>query len=391
MGEETQKSKMKPAGCFLLIIVAVLIVMFAARIWWEQDPMGPMRLAFGIKTKIKDEASAHTPEYHKDSAWLVKPALIHPTASFRVDGAEGRSPEASVDVFYIHPTSGFANDRWNAAYDDAKATARSNSLAIKSHLTAFNQEARLFAPKYRQANFGAFFDTSGQNLQAFMLAYSDVVKAFDYYITNLNEGRPFFIAAHSQGSMHAIPLLMQRLKGTDAGKRMIAAYLVGWPVSVEADIPALGFNACERAEDTNCIISWQTFGMDGNADMLTAYMKSTPGFTGKPRAGTSMLCTNPLTWTVGGTASSNDHKGAIDMYVDTTPIPAVSKDRFGAQCDKNGALFLDRQLKGNVWEQYQMSGLNMHAYDYNLFYMNLIDNIEQRKKAWFLRTQTQSD
>lgn len=388
MSEDVKKRKIKPAAWFLLVIVAVLIIMIGGRIWWEADPSTPMRMAFTPSTDFNADSPLPAPDYASADAWFIRDSAAdtkdNTYARMGVGGSDVALASApQVDVFYIHPTSGFDNKRWNAAFDDVKANARTDTLAMKHHVSAFNGHANLFAPKYRQANFGAFFETPPKNnLQAFILAYTDVVKAFTYYMEHLNGGRPFIIASHSQGTMHAIPMIMQKIKGTPAADRMVAAYLVGWPISIEADLPALGFPACQTANDTGCLISWQAFGKDGDAKMLKNFMDSTPGFTGKPRAGTLMLCTNPLNWTIGGTADIAAHKGAMELYIDNKPLPPVSQDRFGAACTADGVLKIDRLLKGNVWEQYQMAGMNMHAYDYNLFYMNLRDNIQARIQSF---------
>ena len=41
--------------------------------------------------------------------------------------------------------------------------------------------------------------------------------------------------------------------GTPAAQRVVAAYVVGWPVSVTADLPALALPACERPDEAACV------------------------------------------------------------------------------------------------------------------------------------------
>ena len=62
---------------------------------------------------------------------------------------------------------------------------------------------------------------------AFELAYSDVLRAFDYYLAHENHGRPFILASHSQGSLHALRLIQERLAGKPLQKQLVAAYLIG--------------------------------------------------------------------------------------------------------------------------------------------------------------------
>ena len=72
----------------------------------------------------------------------------------------------------------------------------------------------------------------------------DVLAAFDYYIKHYNNGRPFILAAHSQGSNILINLLAGYMKDhPDVYSRMIAAYVIGYPVTAQylADNPHLKF------------------------------------------------------------------------------------------------------------------------------------------------------
>src|SRR3546814_3458382 len=63
----------------------------------------------------------------------------------------------------------------------------------------------------------------------------------------------------SQGSLHLMRLLRDRIAGTPLSRRIVAAYLGGWPVSLEADIPALGLPACTKAGEARCVIAWQSY------------------------------------------------------------------------------------------------------------------------------------
>ena len=111
------------------------------------------------------------------------------------------------------------------------------------------------------------------------------------------QGDPARVAVmgHSAGAYQAVMLALD-------AKRLVAAYLIGWPVSVEHDLPVIGFPPCLAPGQTGCLISWSSFAEPADpAAVLKAY-GSTPALDGD-RPGTSpMLCTNPLTGLVGGTA-----------------------------------------------------------------------------------------
>ena len=85
-------------------------------------------------------------------------------------------------------------------------------------------------------------------------------------------------------------------------RRIVAAYVVGWPISTTADLPAMGLPACTKPDQTGCILSWQSFGEPADPSLILDVFDQTNGYTGAPRKGTAMLCTNPLTGMSGGEA-----------------------------------------------------------------------------------------
>jgi hypothetical protein len=56
--------------------------------------------------------------------------------------------------------------------------------------------------------------------------------AFNYYIDNLNQGRPFILAGHSQGTMALIDLIKNRFgNDPELRDRLVAAYFIGYTVT----------------------------------------------------------------------------------------------------------------------------------------------------------------
>jgi hypothetical protein len=73
---------------------------------------------------------------------------------------------------------------------------------------------------------------------------TDATVAFDYYIKHLNNGRPFILVGHSQGAIVLSNLLSGYMKENPVVyKNMIAAYVIGWPITSEylAQNPHLKF------------------------------------------------------------------------------------------------------------------------------------------------------
>lgn len=171
--------------------------------------------------------------------------------------------DKGVDVFYVYPT----------AYQKADATApdiaevtdagmrKGAQSAYARQATAFEDVANIYAPYYRQADATyALTLPQAEHVQVIEGApLIDVTAAFTYYIENLNQGRPFILVAHSQGSDVSTHLLATYLKDhPDVYSRMIAAYIPGYSVTPDylAANPHLKFG--EGPTDTGVILSWNT-------------------------------------------------------------------------------------------------------------------------------------
>lgn len=77
--------------------------------------------------------------------------------------------------------------------------------------SVFESSANIYAPYYRQMSTGATIPEDSNvlatDLDEFKQGADDVQRAFQYYIEHLNQGRPFIIAGHSQGTMALIELI----------------------------------------------------------------------------------------------------------------------------------------------------------------------------------------
>ncbi|NVJ69855.1 MAG: DUF3089 domain-containing protein [Alphaproteobacteria bacterium] len=376
------KHKTAPAAKFLLAIAAIVVLILIGGIIYTSNQMTMLRIAFVPSHEIASEEPAPAPDYTSDDAWAALPGKTS-TALLQPEGVLKPAMVPEVDVFYVHPTTYLSKERWNATLlGDEKAQRWRNNFALRDQASAFNLAGEIYAPYYRQATFGAFLDDSGQGVQAMLRAHDDVLKAFDNYIATRNKGRPFILVGHSQGALHTLLLLGERIAPTNLKDLMVAAYVIGWPVSIEGDLGVLpGINPCMQESDTGCVVSYQSFDKEGDPSPLLKIFDATPGLNGKPRKGTQMLCTNPLNWHVGGEAKKAKNLGAIELLTEDGPIPAPIVGLTGARCGKNGILYLTRSPAGS-WAEYQMAGGNYHTYDINLFYMNLRENAAARANAW---------
>ena len=96
-----------------------------------------------------------------------------------------------------------------------------------------------------------------------------MLAAYEEFLREAPADRPIILAAHSQGSLHLMRLLQERIRGAPEAERIVAVYLVGWPVSVTADLPALPFPACAAPDQARCILSWQSYAEPADPSQMT--------------------------------------------------------------------------------------------------------------------------
>ncbi len=343
----------------LMIVAIVGVVLFRAAII---DYLIYPRSDFALN------AAPPAPDYADSINWAALPdredgADTLPPGS---DASDGQA-QARVDVFFLYPTSYFFGGNWNAATDDRLANYVTDNGVLPQQAGAFNGVARVFAPRYRHASQGAQMQRGNPQArqQALDLAFSDVARAFDWYLEHYTDGRPFFIASHSQGTTHAKALIKYLFhQHPEAADRLVAAYLIGNRV-VAANLSPL-LPVCAEARQTGCFLSWNTVLRGGDARNWKS--------SGEP------LCVNPLSWKFDGEAvDASSNLGAVPI-TGMRFIDAPHKALTGAQCHE-GILWIDRPGEAG-YDKALFQGGSYHAYDYNLFYMNIRDNARQRAEAY---------
>ncbi|GAA4413968.1 DUF3089 domain-containing protein [Nibrella viscosa] len=321
------------------------------------------------------------PDYSKLTYWAASPDKPDPGDSIPLF-LKGEQRTSRADVFFIHPTSyigdGDENEilnpgsnrrdlfeamqhtAWNADLTDTAVNRRTDSRAILYQASVFNGSARVFAPRYRQANIKAFFVRDSPSAQkAFDLAYGDIKAAFAYYLAHANQGRPIIIASHSQGTMHAIRLLREFFDGKPLQQQLVCAYLIGYhiPVNTFAHIPV---GSAPTA--TGCFVGWRSYQKGANPRLVA-------------QENGNSVCVNPLTWTTATDwVSREQHAGALLRFNLVVPqsisagIEPASKILWVTLPDKVGERIGKME--------------NLHTLDYNLFWMDIRHNVKARIDAY---------
>lgn len=361
---------------FLWAVAALTVLVLLAALAYRLFGAELMRMAMVPSARFEGGGAAASHAYRDKAMWLARPDMADSPALWLPPGvARGGPPRASV--FFVHPTSYLQSAHWNARLDDAESQARAR-LFVRSQASVFNGIGEIWAPKYRQAAFGAFLTTNADAQRALDFAYRDVAAAFDEFLREAPKDRPIIVAGHSQGSLHLTRLLTERIKGRPEAKRIVAAYAIGWPISTAADLPALGIPACRRRDQARCVVSWQSFAEPADTDMITDVYDRSSGSTGLARHGTPMLCINPLTGVAGGGAPAAANAGTLIPNA-TLTAGEMRTPGVPARCDARGFLLIG---EGPDLGPYVLPGNNYHVYDYALFWANLRADAEARLAAF---------
>lgn len=322
-------------------------------------------------------AAGGSPDYATPGTWIARPGIPDDSSRWQPDDASavpaGTTPAAA---FYIHPTTYLETDRWNAPLVPAGHAENRIHLFVQTQASALNGSSEIWAPRYRQAAYGAFLLESADARQALDLAYGDVRAAFDAFLAAQPQDRPIVLAGHSQGALHLSRLLVdrhERLKG-----RLVAAYVVGWPISTTADLPSMGFPACRFREQAGCILSWMSFGDPPDADLILDHWRETRGPTGIERRAADVLCVNPLTGTQNGAAPPAANHGTLAPTIDFRSVRLI-RGRVGAEC-RNGLLVVGGSIP--PLGPFVLPGNNYHVYDYALFWGSIRADAAARTATW---------
>ena len=237
-------------------------------------------LAF--KERYQFKSIDEKPDYSDLHYWAAHPWKWDPSDSIPAP-LKNNKRDSAVDVFFIHPTMytmKLKHGKMNADIDDDYINAKTDYSTILYQASVFNQHARVFAPRFREAHISAYlFKDSAKSLKAFKIAYEDVKKSFEYYLQYFNNGRPIIIASHSQGTTHALRLLKEFFDNKPMQKQLVVAYLVGMAIPKES---FMDLKMCNDSIQTGCICGWRTF----KKNYIPPYINKLNG---------NSFVTNPLT------------------------------------------------------------------------------------------------
>ena len=229
-------------------------------------------LAAAAPAPAQPGAVTSAPDYSKPSAWLCLPGRADvcstplPTTALNANGygSVGRSNVAKdppVDCFYVYPT--VSSD---PGLNSDMIAGREEKLSAETQFARFASVCRPFAPIYRQMTTAAViaYATGADITRAGLLAYADVLAAWRNYLRTRNQGRPFVLIGHSQGSLMLQRLIAEEIETRpDVARRMKLAIIPGFNVLVpQGRLVGGTFKRtplCSRPGETGCVMSWVSY------------------------------------------------------------------------------------------------------------------------------------
>jgi hypothetical protein len=212
------------------------------------------------------------PNYTQDSTWLCLPGRSDPcsaplpTTRLGPAGYGGSEPrpvakDPPLDCFYVYPTVST-----DPGMNSDMKPAIEEKMVTEIQFARFSSVCRPFVPIYRQMTVSAIvaFTAGAEIRDSLALAYRDVLAAWRNYIRTRNNGRPFVLIGHSQGSL-MLQLLIARVIENDPAiaSRMKLAIIPGFNVLVpQGKLVGGTFKKtplCSRPGETNCVITWASF------------------------------------------------------------------------------------------------------------------------------------
>ena len=327
-------------------------------------------MAFVLTAYAETNSAGNAPDYSQKECWYKFPEITK-----------------DVDTFYIYATEYMGledGDPEYAALDNTQML-----LGVKGQYeiqaSAYEDSTNVFVPYYRQAGMKvmkkSWIDTGDVDAAISGMPYSDITAALDYYFTKCNNGRPFIIAGHSQGSAILRLLLKKYFKEhPDYYERMIAAYAIGYSITKDdlKEFPHMKFAAGET--DTGVIISWNTEGKKNvEQNIKTAVLL--PG----------AISINPLNWKLDETyAPASENLGSLVQNEKTGKIEIADIGADAQIVLSRGTIVTNApasplpEAETRISAEY-FGADGRHADDYILYYNNIKDNVAKRVAAYKAR------
>lgn len=319
-----------------------------------------------------EKAFVGTPtDYSDKKNWLALPDDPH-------------NPDKPVDLVFLYPSSCMDFRAGVICAVDNKSMARGARRNYSQQASVFEPLANMFAPFWRQVNATKLASMSFEEVDEAEWAEprTDVYAALDYYFENLNHGRPYFLAGHSQGSRLCYMVLAEYMKEhPDRYASMMAAYCLGDSLTKQYLEENPHVKAAQAADDVGVVVSWNT---EGPANKGWSSLVVAPG----------AMSINPLNWRTDDAYAPAELN--LGSYVPHLLFRGLRKLPVKADAvldlERGTVVVTEPKLKryaitaipGFKKLESVFGPASYHGCDYSFFYQNIRENALTRMTAWFV-------
>ncbi len=273
----------------------------------------------------------------------------------------------AVDVFFVSPTT-YTGDALFCSITDVSMRSGMDNIR-NSMASVYEETANLYMPYYSQPGVN-YFDKSTDAIKDQIMREVPVVDiraAFNYYLENYNNGRPFILAGYDQGS-HTLMYLLEEIQHSEAMNRMVCAYLIGYSVTESYLASNSGLRFAQGRTDTKVIVSWNTESPD-----LTL---------GNPYLKNGAVAINPINWSRDNTYAPQESSLGARIEVKTNQF--VRYDAFAdARVNTSRGVVLCSTVDPEEFVLSNLVPLGVyHGFDYAFYYYDLQQNVKDRAEAF---------
>ncbi|SNT21694.1 DUF3089 domain-containing protein [Rhodococcoides kyotonense] len=344
------------------------------------------------------------------TVWLCKPGSVpNPcegsqdtyvdTSASVVPGPEPSDPP--VDCFYVYPTVSL-QPRANAD----QTVGVEQQFIVQQQAERFSPHCRVFAPVYRQSTLLGLANSPGdERAAALAVAYGDIDRAWDDYLTHYNGGRGVVLIGHSQGTYMLRSLIRHRIDDDeDIRSRIVSALLIGGNVLVARGSNIGGdfenLPGCASADEIGCVVAYSAFndvppvdarfGRSPSADNYGSALDLPYG------PDYEVLCTNPASLqdnsraplqTVLRSAAVVPGAPAVVVNANAVVAPApfvIPSQNYTARCESDGDARVLRIEGSDAADLTPLpnDGWGLHLQDVNLALGDLTDIVDRQSAAY---------
>ena len=174
---------------FLILVFILTLLFVAAAFAIFQFGQQVLVKAATPRGHFEMPAPSSGPDYARMESWIARPGVADDPSKWLPPGVEAGTTGPAA-TFYVHPTTYLERDRWNAPLSGIADSDNRTRLFVQSQASAFTAAGEVWAPRYRQAAYGAFLLKSEDAQKALDLAFGDVSAAFEEFLRQIPPDRP---------------------------------------------------------------------------------------------------------------------------------------------------------------------------------------------------------